>query len=638
MYGEKITCVSLVEKGNKEKDIGELYEKLAHEYQIPFSWFDFHEVCLKLRFDKVELLLEEKDVKIAMETQKYDSSDEKIKQTGVFRINCIDCLDRTNIVSKFLCLKSLERQLDSEGIIIKNRGQFKYGFSHLWANHGDKLSVQYSNTNALKGDYTRTERRGYHGVINDGILTLVRYYHGFITDYYDQVVIDFLLGNEQQDVFERYEATLENFDPNLEKEKQLGRRIFAEESVRTILGTTRNPTNPAYNIRTMIIGAWWVEANTDWHNKFELNDALLIMMDTAFILEVKTDEKIIQIDLASIDLVEYGHYYVDALSYHSKQPYRNIELFPKWKQIDNDINREQGPRIGGTTILSSLVHLTYHYLSVLYKMSEDPELEQQLEYSPTKKEYKFGLSYGMKNHLIAASGEFIGTFIFLWSAYMIAQNANSDTTYGSKGSNPAKLIMIAFGFGFGVMVGIVLTARVSGGHLNPAVTISMLLAGAVTPLRALIMIISQLVAGLAAGGAASAMTPGPVLFANALLPGVSRARGCFIECFGTCILCITVLMTCAEHSFLSDWAPAAIGISLFIGHLICVYPTGAGLNPARSLGAAVAGVPQLAIPNYFWIYWVGPILGSVIAYGIWKFWRLLDYTTCVAMPATEEEH
>ncbi len=268
-------------------------------------------------------------------------------------------------------------------------------------------------------------------------------------------------------------------------------------------------------------------------------------------------------------------------------------------------------------------------------MSE--ETDPELGYSPAKKERKFGLSDTMRNHLIAASGEFIGTFIFLWSAYMIAQNANSDVFYGTKGSNPAKLIMIAFGFGFGVMVGIVLTARVSGGHLNPAVTLSMLLARQVTPVRALVMIIAQLVSGMAAGGAASAMTPGPVLFTNALGDGVSRSRGVFIEAFGTCILCVTVLMTCAEQSFLSAWAPAAIGISLFIGHLICVYLTGAGLNPARSLGAAVAGVPDIPFPNYFWIYWVGPILGAIIAWGIWKFWKILDYETCCAAPPKAKE-
>ncbi|KAG7903963.1 hypothetical protein KL935_000102 [Ogataea polymorpha] len=208
----------------------------------------------------------------------------------------------------------------------------------------------------------------------------------------------------------------------------------------------------------------------------------------------------------------------------------------------------------------------------------------------------------MKNHLVAASGEFIGTFIFLWVAYMIAQIANQDEFYSSEGSNPAKLIMISFGFGFGVMVAIFLTCRVSGGNLNPAVTLSLVLARAISPVRGIIMMLSQMVAGC------------------------SKSRGLFIEMFGTTLLCITVLMTAVEQSNLSDYAPVCIGLSLFLGHLICVYYTGAGLNPARTFGPCIA---SRSFPVYHWIYWVGPILGSVLAFSIWQFWKLLDYETCV---------
>ncbi|KAG7896163.1 hypothetical protein KL908_000677 [Ogataea polymorpha] len=254
------------------------------------------------------------------------------------------------------------------------------------------------------------------------------------------------------------------------------------------------------------------------------------------------------------------------------------------------------------------------------------DAEQQLGYSPALKTSKFGLSITMKNHLVAASGEFIGTFIFLWVAYMIAQIANQDEFYSSEGSNPAKLIMISFGFGFGVMVAIFLTCRVSGGNLNPAVTLSLVLARAISPVRGIIMMLSQMVAGMAAAGAASAMTPGPVAFANGLGGGCSKSRGLFIEMFGTTLLCITVLMTAVEQSNLSDYAPVCIGLSLFLGHLICVYYTGAGLNPARTFGPCIA---SRSFPVYHWIYWVGAILGSVLAFSIWQFWKLLDYETCV---------
>ncbi|GMM27723.1 Aqy1 protein [Martiniozyma asiatica (nom. inval.)] len=250
--------------------------------------------------------------------------------------------------------------------------------------------------------------------------------------------------------------------------------------------------------------------------------------------------------------------------------------------------------------------------------------DHELGYTPDKTSIKskLALQGSLKNLFVVVSGEFIGTFAFLWIAYMIANIANHDSFYPSDSANPSKLIMISFGFGFGVMIGIFWSAKVSGGNLNPAVTLTLVLARAVDPVKGLCMCISQLVAGMAAGGAASAMTPGPVLFANALGGDCSKGRGLMIEAFGTAILCTTVLMTVVEKSSLNDFAPICIGLSLFLGHLICVYYTGAGLNPARSLGAAVA---DKSFPVYFWIYWIGPIIGSFIAFGIWQFWNLLQY-------------
>lgn len=71
-------------------------------------------------------------------------------------------------------------------------------------------------------------------------------------------------------------------------------------------------------------------------------------------------------------------------------------------------------------------------------------------------------------------------------------------------------------------------------------------------------------------------------------------------------------------------APFVIGISLMLGHLVCVYYTGAGLNPARSFGPCVAA---RSFPNYHYVYWLGPILGSVMAALIWYLFKFLHYET-----------
>lgn len=238
-----------------------------------------------------------------------------------------------------------------------------------------------------------------------------------------------------------------------------------------------------------------------------------------------------------------------------------------------------------------------------------------------------------KNHLIAFLGEFFGTFVFLWTAFVIAQIANQSPDIPTEGSFPPQLVMIAFGFGFGVMVPVFMFFRISGGNLNPAVTLSLVLAGAVPPIRGAIMFLAQMIAGMAAAGAASAMTPGPIAFANGLGGGCSKARGVFIEAFATALLCLAVLFMAVEKARATFMAPFVIGIALFLGHLISVYYTGAGLNPARSFGPCVAAK---SFPNYHWIYWVGPFLGSAIAFGIWKIFKMLNYETC--NPGQDADH
>lgn len=71
-------------------------------------------------------------------------------------------------------------------------------------------------------------------------------------------------------------------------------------------------------------------------------------------------------------------------------------------------------------------------------------------------------------------------------------------------------------------------------------------------------------------------------------------------------------------------APVGIGLALFVCELSGVYFTGGSLNPARSFGPCVA---LGSFPNYHWIYWVGPCLGSLIAVGLYRFLKALEYET-----------
>ncbi len=244
-------------------------------------------------------------------------------------------------------------------------------------------------------------------------------------------------------------------------------------------------------------------------------------------------------------------------------------------------------------------------------------------YSTPANTYKFGLKNdSIRHHFISVVGEFAGTYLFLLFAFVIAQIANSDPNIPEHGSSPGQLMMIALGFGFSLAVNVHIFYRISGGQFNPAVSLSLMAVGAIHPVRCLANCLTQLVAGMAAAATADALTPGEVLFANGLGGGASKTRGLFVEMFGTAILCTTVLFMAVEKHKATFIGPLVIGLSLFIGHLFSVYYSGAGLNPARSFGPCIA---TASFPNYHWIYWVGPILCSLISVALYKLLKYLKY-------------
>ena len=190
--------------------------------------------------------------------------------------------------------------------------------------------------------------------------------------------------------------------------------------------------------------------------------------------------------------------------------------------------------------------------------------------------------------------------------------------------------MISFGFGFSLAATVWIFARVSGGLFNPAVSFGMALVGAITPLRAAILFVVQLLGGICAAAVANAITPGTLPVRCTLGPNVSVARGLFIEMFTTTFLMISIFMLAGEKHDANNVAPLGIGLALFMGHTASIYWTGAGINPARAFGPDVA----LATFNgYHWIYWVGPLLGAAIAAGFYKFLKIMEYETVQAPAA-----
>lgn len=188
-------------EGNLEKHFQESY-KLINEPNLKYEFFDFHKQCGKDRWDRLSILIN----RLANDQDSFGyfcvnkSGTVLNSQTGVFRTNCIDCLDRTNVVQSLLAKRMLQIQLIKLSVLsevdsIESNFELHQTFRDMWADNGDFLSKQYAGTGALKADFTRTGKRTTYGLARDGINSLTRYYLNNFQDGFRQDSIDLFLGN-----------------------------------------------------------------------------------------------------------------------------------------------------------------------------------------------------------------------------------------------------------------------------------------------------------------------------------------------------------------------------------------------------------------------------------------------------------
>ncbi|KAI0153957.1 aquaporin-like protein [Pestalotiopsis sp. NC0098] len=236
----------------------------------------------------------------------------------------------------------------------------------------------------------------------------------------------------------------------------------------------------------------------------------------------------------------------------------------------------------------------------------------------------------LQRHLVAASGEFVGTFFFLFFGYaghlMIIDQVDVDLNrtaapIGTPGI--LQTVFVGYAYGFSLLVTVLAFYRISGGLFNPAVTLGLCAAGGLPWIRAVFLIPMQLIASMCAGGVVEAIFPGRIAGVNTLLgPNVNTAQGLFAEMFFTSYLVFVILMLAIEKSRVTFIAPIGIGLALFVAEIPGVYYTGGSLNPARSFGCAVAG---RSFPGYHWIYWLGPAMGGLLAAGYYRFVKAAHY-------------
>ena len=203
--------------------------------------------------------------------------------------------------------------------------------------------------------------------------------------------------------------------------------------------------------------------------------------------------------------------------------------------------------------------------------------------------------------------ELLGTFLFLTIGYTSVANFKA-VSPGLPG-----LLVVPFSFGFGLLAAIYAFGHVSGGHYNPAVTIAMVADRRTTPLEAVGYIIAQLIGAIGAAAvvlitinqdavAAGITKPGP---------GVSDVSALILEIAFTAFF-VLVILTATKRSVAV--AGIVIAITLVAIHFALAVLTGSSVNPARSIGSAVVGGDLTGI----WIYIVGPIVGGLIGWVVYR--------------------
>ena len=214
--------------------------------------------------------------------------------------------------------------------------------------------------------------------------------------------------------------------------------------------------------------------------------------------------------------------------------------------------------------------------------------------------------------------EFIGTFVLTFvSCGAAAISGGIDGVLGILG--------IATAFGLSIVAMAYSIGNISGCHINPAVSLAMLISKRINGKDFVGYVIAQVLGGIAAAGllkfVGSMCNPaitglGTNGYKDASYVGLNMTGALVVEIVLTCIFLIAILGVTSKESF-SSVAGLVIGLTLTFVHIIGIPLTGTSVNPARSFGPALlAGGEAL---SQVWVFTVGPLVGAAIAALIWMF-------------------
>lgn len=218
--------------------------------------------------------------------------------------------------------------------------------------------------------------------------------------------------------------------------------------------------------------------------------------------------------------------------------------------------------------------------------------------------------------------EFLGTMV------LVLMGCGSAVIAGANGTDGVGLLGISFAFGLSVVAMAYAIGHISGCHINPAISISMVAAGRMTIGEAVGYIIAQVLGAIAGAGILYVIVsnhPGFEMKEWALgsngwgegYLGAYYIVAAFVaEFVFTFIFLLVILGSTSGKNIHGGFAGLAIGLSLVLIHIVGINVTGVSVNPARSIGPAIfAGGKAL---SQVWMFIVAPVLGGIVAALVWR--------------------
>jgi aquaporin Z len=205
----------------------------------------------------------------------------------------------------------------------------------------------------------------------------------------------------------------------------------------------------------------------------------------------------------------------------------------------------------------------------------------------------------------ALFAEFIGTGVFFAIAFMCIL---STLATGS-----LDLVVIAAGFGFGLLAAIMIGGAISGGHFNPAVTLAAVLDRRMDAMTGVAYVVAQIAGGILGTLLVLAVSNQDAVVGVTTQPGsgMSDLDVLLLEIVFTAAFIAVILTVTAKAA---NYAAFAIPVTLFVIHLALVPFTGTSVNPARSIAPAVVGGEF----DSLWIYIVATLIGALIGWGVFR--------------------